>query len=135
MGGRPEKSTTTALELLTEATHKVWQSGGKYIVTALSLDMSGAFDNVSHPRLIHILKMEGIPSWIVNFVKSSLKGRMSTIAIDNWEGEKFNITNEIPQGSLLSLILFLLFNLESIELCNTRNSVGVGFVDDANVII
>jgi hypothetical protein len=83
MGGRPKKSTITALETLTETVHKVWQSGGKYVATAVSLDMSGAFDNVSHPRLIHILRQKKIPSWIIEFVKSFLARRQSTITLDN----------------------------------------------------
>jgi hypothetical protein len=47
MGARPGRSVDTALELLTEQIHTVWESKD-HVATLLSLDISGAFDTV-HP--------------------------------------------------------------------------------------
>ncbi len=49
MGARKQRSTLSALELLTTCVNTA-QSG--CIVSMLSLDLGGAFDNVSHERLL-----------------------------------------------------------------------------------
>jgi hypothetical protein len=136
MGARNGESTRTALDLLVGQTHAVWQSGEKYVASMLSLDMAGAFDNASYPRLLHILKIVGIPEWVVKWVESFLTYRRSTIRIDNYYSEQFVVPNGIPQGSPVSPILFLFYNRELIQLCNQtqRNASGTGFVDDANLL-
>jgi hypothetical protein len=53
MGARPGRSTVTALEMLTEQIKTVWANDPSLVASMLSLDISGAFDNVSHERLIH----------------------------------------------------------------------------------
>ena len=61
MGARWGKSTKTALELLTEQVHTVWKQGNNKVATLLSMDVAGAFDTVSHQRLIHNLQRRKIP--------------------------------------------------------------------------
>lgn len=61
MGARRQRSTVSALELLTDQIHTVWDSGPEYVATVLSLDVAGAFDNVSHPRLLYNLQNEAPP--------------------------------------------------------------------------
>ena len=65
MGARKGKSVETALESITDAVHTVWSMGGANVASLLSLDVAGAFDNVSHERLLHNLKVKGIPTRIV----------------------------------------------------------------------
>jgi hypothetical protein len=48
MGARPGRSTVTALEMLTEQIRTVWANDNSLVASMLSLDISGAFDNVSH---------------------------------------------------------------------------------------
>ena len=62
MGARKKRSTESALETLTDAIHTVFGCGKKHVATLMSLDVSGAFDHVSHPRLLHNLKMKGLPA-------------------------------------------------------------------------
>ena len=62
MGGRPKRDTITALDLLTEQVHTVWNSGSQWVATMLCLDITGAYDFASHPRLLHILRHLGIPT-------------------------------------------------------------------------
>lgn len=61
MGARRGRSTETALEIIVNAVHTVWGSGKQYVASLLSLDVAGAFDNVSYERLLHNLKSKGIP--------------------------------------------------------------------------
>ena len=73
MGSRHSRSAVSALELLTEQVHTVWGCGTEFVVSMLSLDMTGAFDHVSHPRLLHILRMNRLPDRIVKWVASFLR--------------------------------------------------------------
>lgn len=50
---RRGKSTETALELLTEQVHTVWGQGNNKVAALLSVDIAGAFETVSHQRLIY----------------------------------------------------------------------------------
>ena len=68
MGARPHRSTLSAMELLTEQVKTIWHNDKKKVATLLRLDIAGAFDNVSHPRLLHNLRAKGIPEWTVLFI-------------------------------------------------------------------
>src|SRR3981081_881889 len=63
MGGRKNRSTETALELLTEQIRTIWTSK-KHVATLLSIDILGAFNIVNHTRLLEILRKKGLPPWI-----------------------------------------------------------------------
>ena len=83
MGARKGRSIISALQLLTEQIYTAWNSpmrdGQRFIVSALCLDMAGAFDYVSHERLIHELRKKGIPSKLVKVIRSFLSERKTTI--------------------------------------------------------
>ena len=51
----------------------------------LSLDLAGAFDNVSHGRLLHILHRKGFPEWLISFVKSFLIDRHTKIRFTEYK--------------------------------------------------
>jgi Reverse transcriptase (RNA-dependent DNA polymerase) len=66
MGVRKGRLIETALQLLTEQIHTIWGLPGKQrVATMLCMNMLGAFDNVSHTRLLNNLRKRGIPSYIV----------------------------------------------------------------------
>ncbi|KAI0993834.1 hypothetical protein K3495_g14350, partial [Podosphaera aphanis] len=133
MGGRPHRSTITALELLTEQVYTVWDANKNKVASLLSLDISGAFDNVPHQRLIHTMRTKGIPRRVTNFVKSFLSDRTTSIKLGNYIGEQTPTSTGIPQGSPLSPILFLFF-ASTLPLLNSPNSSSISFVDDTNLL-
>ena len=133
MGGRRFRSTYSALELLTEQVHTVWNSG-KYVASLLSLDISGAFDTVVPLRLLDVLYKKGIPGWIVRWVRSFLSERQTTISISGHQSALYRVPGGAPQGSPLSPILFLFYNAELISLCSGPRTTTIGFVDDTNIL-
>ena len=64
MGGRKNKSTKTALDLLTSQVRMIWGLG-RHVASLLSLDISGAFDIVNYIRLLYVLREKGLPPWLV----------------------------------------------------------------------
>jgi hypothetical protein len=67
--------------LLQTSVQTAWSARPGCIVSMLSLDLAGAFDNVSHDRLLAILQAKGFPDWIVQIVRSFLQGRRTQIAL------------------------------------------------------
>jgi hypothetical protein len=136
MGVCSRRDTITSLDLLTEQIHTIWNCGNQWVASMLCLDVAGVFDHVSHPCLLHILRWHRVPNWIVNWVESFLKDRQSTIQIVFEESDLCPVQSGIPQGSPISPILYLFFNEELVQICNSfgLHSSTIGFVDDINIL-
>ena len=134
MGARPGRSTATALSLLVEQTHAAWAANPRQIVSVLSLDLSGAFDRVSHERLLEKLRLARVPEWMVLFLQSFLTRRTTQITFDGFTSNPIEVPTGIPQGSPLSPVLFLFFASELLHTLNAPPTFGMGFVDDTYII-
>lgn len=136
MGARKERSTLSAIGLLTTCVQTAWKAHPGCTVSMLSLDLAGAFDNVSHNRLLEILHEKGLPKWVVTIVASFLQARRTRLAYPGFESEWIDVQSEIPQGSPLSPILFLFFISGLLEQFRSPSQgvLGFGFVDDTNLI-
>ena len=55
IGGRKRRSTEHALHVVTYKIYEAWSQSTSQVASLLLLDVSGAFDNVSHVRLLHSL--------------------------------------------------------------------------------
>ncbi|TVY59574.1 putative RNA-directed DNA polymerase from transposon X-element, partial [Lachnellula suecica] len=135
MGARRGRSIETALELLTEQIQTVWKSP-KHVVTMLLLDLFGAFDTVHPERMLDVLRKRRMPGWVVRWVQSFMTNRTTTLVLQGHETKPFNITAGVPQGSTLSLILFLIYAAELLEICERpfEGITAVGFADDTNIL-
>ncbi len=133
MGARPGRSTDTALDMLLQQIHAAWQKDNG-VVSLLSLDMSGAYDRVVPSRLLHNLRKRCLPQWIVNFISSFLTDRSTSLCLPGFSSSPFSTYSGIPQGSPLSPILFLFYNADLVDLCNSLDLpiTCIGFVDDVN---
>ena len=136
MGARKERSVETALESITDAVYTVWSMGGANVTSLLSLDVAGAFDNVSHERLLHNLKVKGILTRIVQWTASFLRDRVTSITLRRRTSPMKPARTGIPQGLPVSPILFLFFNAPLIEGCKRLGLLVQtgGFVDDIHLL-
>lgn len=87
MGARKKRSTLSALEVLTDSVQTAWRARPGCVVSTLSLDLSGAFDNVSQERLLWILQQKGYPEWTRTAVRNFLTERRTKIAIPGYTSD------------------------------------------------
>jgi hypothetical protein len=113
----------------------VWKEGKDQVASLLSLDISGAFPTVNHTRLIATIKKLSFLSWLQHWVQSFLEEKVSTLVINRVESLRFSIKARLPQGSLLSLILFLLYNKKLFYIANQPNLrvYFIRFVNNLNL--
>jgi hypothetical protein len=101
------------------------------------LDITGAFDRVNYIQLLDNLYKKGVPYWFVQILKSFLTDRTTILVVDSKETELYKLNTSILQGSPLSLILFLFYNVPLLEKLYQPNLLlmPLGFADDINLLI
>ena len=67
------------IHLLLEKIYTSWRK--RKVASLLMLDVSGAFDNVSHERLIHNMRKRGLPIEITDWIASYLTDRKTRIKL------------------------------------------------------
>ena len=113
-GGRPGRSTDDAITILSESIHKAWKE--KSVYTAIFLDVAGAFNNVHHKRLAHNLEMRCMPQLIVQWISSFLKGRSTELQLNRAKSDQILTPAGVPQGSPLSLLLYMYYNADLLNI-------------------
>ncbi len=103
----------------------------------LSLDVVEAFNRVSHVRLLHTLKMKRTSSYIIEWTRSFLENRETSLIFDEQTSDMRKVNADISQRSFISSILFLFFNTSLIEKCEAlRIKIEVlDFVNDINILV
>jgi hypothetical protein len=108
IGGRPKRSAIDAAMALM---HDIESNAKKkLIMTALFLDVRGAFDNVSATRLFLTMRHLGCPAPVISWCTSFLTDRTTALSFDGQTDSQRPITTGIPQGSPVSPILRPLFD-------------------------
>ncbi len=136
MKARRKWFVISTLDLLVDQIHTIWGCKIKYVAFMLSLDVVKAFNQVSHVRLLHTLKMKRTSDYIVEWACSFLKNRETSLRFNEQTSDMREINAGISQRSLISLILFLFFNASLIEKCEAlRIKIEVlDFVNDINIL-
>ena len=128
-GNKKHYSTETLNILVTDFLLNAMDN--KRLSALILLDLSKAFDSISHSILLQKLSHIGASSSAVNRFKSYLSGRTQTVRIGSIVSTPISITNGVPQGTILSLLLFCIYfnNLPSVpHVCNLES-----YVDDSKI--
>ena len=75
-------------------------------VDIIYLDFQKAFDKVPHQRLLFKLKAHGIGD---DWIEQWLTDRRQRVVVDGEVSNWTSILSEVPQGSVLGLLLFLMY--------------------------
>ena len=98
------------------------------------LDFSAAFDRVSSSGLLFKLKSIGVGGRVLSICREFLSNRRQRVVVDGATSEWIPIVSGVPQGSVLSPLLFILYTSEMFELVENRlyayadNSTLLAFV-------
>lgn len=133
IGGRKSRLTEYAIHHILETIHEAWDEGK--VASLLLLDVSGAYDNISHQRLLHNFRKRRLNILIIKLIKSFFTDRTTTLSFDGHKSAPYTTNIGIPQGSPVSPILYLFYNADFIEACNTKpNTKALGYVDDVGIV-
>ncbi len=77
------------------------------LTRAVFIDLSKAFDTVSHSNLLNKLTSFGIRSYELEWFTNYLFNRAQYVSFDGSISEKFQVTSGVPQGSILGTLLFI----------------------------
>ena len=91
------------------------------------MDFAKAFDKVPHRRLLHKLEYYGIRGSTHKWINSWPSGRTQQVVLDGQASDPVPVLSGVPQGSVLSPVLFLIFINDLLD--NIRSSVRL-FADD-----
>ena len=100
------------------------------VVDSIYLDFAKAFNSVPHKRLLGKLKSYGVSSNIYGWVKAFLTGRSQIVRVNGEKSISAHVISEIPQGSVLGPVLFIVYISDLLE---GVISDGLLFVDDAKM--
>ena len=93
----------------------------------ISLDFSKAFDRVWHKDLLAKLPMFGLHNNHIKWITSFLSNRSLALRVDGFLSEPHSINSGVPQGSVISPVLFILFIN---DLLSSTSSSIYSFADD-----
>jgi hypothetical protein len=131
-GGRPGRTTTDAIHLLTQKVKDAWRKG--FVVSALFLDIQAAFPNVVKPVLLRNMRTRGIPEQYVSFIERMLTDQSTRLKFDDYTSEDIPINNGNSQGCPLSMLLYSFYIAPLLESARGKCELILGFVDDTTLL-
>ena len=103
----PSDSTVNQLTFLYNTFCQALNSGKE--VRVVFCDISKAFDRVWHVGLLHKHKADGITGEVLDWFKHYVSDRKQRVVIPDAVSDWVFIRAEVPQGSILGPLLFLLY--------------------------
>ena len=121
------------MHLLTHRIKQAWRNGR--VASVLFLDIEGAFPNAVKDRLLHNMRKRRVPEKLVNIVDVVLTGQTTRLRFDDYVSNDIPLRNGIGQGDPMSMIVYLFYNADILDIPRTKNELVVAFVDDTALFV
>ena len=124
---------TSLLKVKTDILHLIDEQN---VVCVCMLDLSAAFDTISHSKLLnHLHYRFGIMGTALKWIESYLQNRIKSVVLPDEKGAstksgKYPLNQGIPQGSVLGPILFNLYGSPLGQLCKSHGVEYQSYVDN-----
>ena len=128
-GFRPNRSTELAVTLFTDLIRK--EADGGKATGAIFIDLSKAFDTISHSVLLEKLSRYGIQDNELNWFTDYLFLRNQIVQFKGVLSEPNPVFTGVPQGSILGPLLFLIHFNDVHE--SLRYSKNITYADDSGI--
>lgn len=99
-------------------------------VDTIFTDMTKAFDRIDHSLLLEKLKRYDLEICLIKLIESFLRNRTQTVCVYGAKSQAINPLSSVPQGSILSPLLFALFIN---DLPNRISSNLLMYADDVKI--
>ena len=103
-GFRSKRNTTRPLQLMLKIAKR-----SRLPTALLNIDLEKAFNSVWVDGLLFKLLEHNISGKMYQIIKSLLKTRVASIELNGYKSPKLQINIGVPQGSVLSPLLFIIF--------------------------
>ena len=124
----PGDSTIYQLISITSTIYEAFENYDE--TRAVFLDIFKAFDKVWHEGIIFKLKCSGISGNLLNLFENYLLNRHQFVVLNGKESNWMNLKAGVPQGSVLSPLLFLVYINDLID--NISSDIRL-FADDSSL--
>jgi hypothetical protein len=129
-GFRRGYSTETAVLSLSSDVFR--RMGKGEVVLIASLDLSKAFDTVSHDIMLQNLEYHGIRDTALAWFESFLRPRTQQVNVNGQLSSAYFVDTGVPQGSILSPLLYIIYTAD-MATCLHRVSY-FSYADDTQLI-
>ena len=96
----------------------------------VQINFSAAFDRVNHGSLVFKLREAGVGGMILKVFQKFLSSRAQRVKVDGVCSSSIDVVSDVPQGSVLGPLLFLLYIA---DLPGLLQNVLVGYADDSTL--
>ena len=97
----------------------------------VQIDFSTAFDRVNHLGILYKLCSVGIGGSVLSILTQFLSNRPQQVMVDGCRSKLVNVVSGVPQGSVLGLLLFLLYTSELFFILENKL---ISYADDSTLM-
>ena len=97
----------------------------------VQIDISAAFDRVNHQGILCKPCYVGVGGSVLSVLTQFLSNRSQYVVVDGCRSKLVNVVSRVPQGSVLTQLLFLLYTA---ELFSAVENKRYGYADDSTPV-